>query len=64
MRSRNDQIGRREIESRYMHGNTADHRGDKQEWIKKTQSKDADRNPKRQQKCEIVRANYRMTNTG
>jgi hypothetical protein len=47
-----------------MHGNTADHRGDKQEWIKKTQSKDADRNPKRQQKCEIVRANYRMTNTG
>lgn len=33
----------------YMQGDTADRRQDEQEWISKTQSQDADRNPKRQQ---------------
>jgi hypothetical protein len=45
-----------------MRGDTANHCRDKQERIDKTQSKDADRNPERQQKREIVRADYRMTN--
>src|SRR5262249_36098236 len=47
-----------------MDGDTADHRRDKQEWINKTQSKDADRDPNRQQKCEIGRPSSRRTTAG
>ena len=47
-----------------MHRNTAGHCNKKEEQTYNAEARDADRNPKSDQECKMVRTDDRVTNTG